>query len=504
MTDTKKIMEELPFWAWAINPLDGRYHKVGEKLIPYFSEYASMERRYRVMVSWLICVVEQVEGALPKEKRQKLENIGKSFSPELYNKIKGHEAITNHDVKSVELTIADTLRVMSDPDTYATSDFDVAIAEKVIADQLADEELEDFLPYVASIHKGLTSEDVNNLAYGLIWQECIRELIIPAERKLINQLAECAEKWANIPMLAHTHGQPATPTTVGKEFAVFVDRLAEVFDELTKIKITGKTNGASGNHSALLAVYPKINWRSTSKKFVEEVIGLKWKRISTQIEPHDYNWRILTNIDHFASIVKKLDVDLWLYTSKEMFSQVPVKGEVGSSTMPHKINPIAAENSEGHIKLLSGMIYGMNHGLMDSRMQRDLSDSAMQRYSGEIFGMALQSIYQTIKILNKIQPNNRVLEQQLDDNWAVLAEAIQTALRSVGDTEAYNELKELTRGRAITKYDIKDFICKNESFMEHPELMGRLLDLTPATYTGYAAEDAMDVAKAWFAGEYFT
>ena len=505
MVDTKRIMEQLPVSAWAIDPLEGRYHKVGEEVIPYFSEYALMEKRFWIMVSWLIYVVELVDGPIPKKKREMLEQLRESFTPEIYNKIKKHEETTNHDVKSVELTIADLLRLMSDPDAYISSDLDAKIVENVIAGLLnKDGEEGSFLRYIPFIHIGLTSEDVNNLAYGIILRDCIWNLIIPAEWQLIDQLAEYAVKWAEIPMLAHTHGQPATPTTVGKEFAVFVDRLARYFDKLRKIQITGKLNGASGNHSALVAIYPEVNWRKASKHFVEDVVGLTWKRISTQIEPHDYNWEVLSNIDHFASILKKLDTDLWSYISREMFSQILVQGEVGSSTMPHKINPIAAENSEAHVKLLSGFIYGMNHGLMDSRMQRDLSDSAMQRYSGEIFGMFLQAINQTIRILKKIQPNSLVLANQLDNHWSVLAEAIQTALRSVGIQGAYYKMKDMTQGHVISESNIKDFICNDEALMENPELMGRMLDLTPATYTGYAAEDAKDIAEAWFNGDYLT
>lgn len=477
MIDTKfldKLMSALPVSAWSPTPMLGRYFSIGKRFIPYCSEYALMEARFLVEIEWVLMYSEKVEGeCVPEGERDKLMGLRNAFSPEIYQNIKKHEKICNHDVKSVEFAIGNLF---------------------------AENGLERLIPF---IHIGLTSEDTNNLAYAILWKRIIWEQILPAEKQLIDKLAFLTEKWAGIPMLAYTHGQAATPTTLGKELAVFVDRLARIYNDLRKIEIEGKLNGATGNHAALRVAHPHINWEDVSKQFVEERIGVKWRRISTQVEPHDFIYKIMTNIAHFASIVRKLDTDLWFYNALKMIKQRVVAGEVGSSTMPHKVNPIMLENSEGHIKLLIGEIFGFVMGLMESRMQRDLSDSCMQRYPGEALMKFCKALEQTTKFLDKIDPDRRLLLAQLKSNWQVLAEAIQTCLRAMGVRDAYNRLKSLTRGKEINREDIMEFVLKSE-LHDDPIYDDTFAELTPQQYTGYACNQAVDTANAWFAGEYFT
>ena len=287
-------------------------------------------------------------------------------------------------------------------------------------------------------------------------------------------------------MLARTHGQPATPTTMGKEYANFLSSLMDFYGLLAKIDITGKFNGATGNHAAVKIGDPKIKWRDVSKIFIEEDFGLKMRKMTAHIDPHEWMCQILLQIEMIALKLEKLCTDTWLYISYEDISQKKKEGEVGSSTMPHKINPIRFENGESHIKLLVGMIHGFVPGLMRSRMQRDLSDSALQRYCGIAFGLLYQAIDQVVSGMGRIEPNRTVMERELESNPQVLAEAIQTVFRFEGVENAYDVMKKLTQGNEVTLEGLRMFVADSDEISD--ESKKRLMDLTPATYIGDAVE----------------
>ena len=457
------LREELPARALAVSPLDGRYYDVGELFAPYFSEYALMGYRFHVMMGWLIRFLKETHKH-EKDIERLIQLQKNEYSPQLYLRIKLHEAVTNHDVKSVEYAIRDILK-------------------------------EHGMMYLSPyIHIGCTSEDVNNLAYAMMCRDALRNLIQPKQKELIEALATFAYKYRATPMLGFTHGQPAIPTTVGKEFANFVSHLGTVYEDLRYIPITGKLNGAVGNYSALAFAYPEYDWEEIAASFVCNDLGLGFEKMSTQIDLHDWNVQILQNFELFGMIMKKLVTDIWEYISKEMISQIPRSNEVGSSTMPQKINPIRFENAEAHLKLL-GMIESFNRGLKESRMQRDLSDSALQRYIGEIFGMFYKAIDSTLSGLKRIQPNTVKLNEQLDKNPSILAEAIQTKLRKNECLNAYDQLRELTRGQEVTLEILRDFVTKCDDLSEEDK--EQLLALTPQTYLGYAERLTVEAVREW-------
>lgn len=448
----------------AICPLDGRYSEIGEALAPYFSEYALVKNRVWVEVNWLVFLIENLENDILKDfkdKKSKILEISKNFSGEDFTRVKEIESITNHDVKAVELFVDEKLK---------------------------ENNMEKLISYV---HIGCTSEDINNTSYANMIKEGLERVWIPEAKKLIEVLTEFSKKYADIPMLAHTHGQPATPTTVGKEFAIYVHRLKNSLNNIIQIKETAKFNGATGNYAAISVAFPDEDWEELSRKFVEEKLELTFNPLTTQIEGHDYMCHIFDGIRHFNNVMLDLVRDMWLYISKSYFKQIVIKNEVGSSTMPHKVNPIKFENSEANIDISNNILVGLSNKLPVSRMQRDLSDSSSQRNIGMGIGYSLQAIKQAISGLKRVEVNEEEISKALENNWEVLAEPIQTVLRKYGIPDAYDKLKALTRGKSISKEDIKEFI--NSLDIISNEDKENLLKLTPKSYIGYAEKLAKEI-----------
>ena len=446
---------------YAISPLDGRYAKIGEELAPYFSEFALIKNRVKVEVFWLTFLIDHLESEILAQARttesiKEIYDIYESFAKEDAVRVKEIESVTNHDVKAVELFVAEKLK-------------------KVGLEKL-----------VSFVHIGCTSEDINNTAYASMIWEGLDQAWIPAAENLIGSISVIAKEHATTPMLAHTHGQPATPTTVGKEMAVFVYRLQKSLDKIEDMKsgICAKFNGATGNYAAISAAFPDKNWSALAKEFVEGYLKLEFNPVTTQIESHDYMCHIFDGIRHFNNVLLDFDRDMWLYISMEYFKQIAVKTEVGSSTMPHKVNPIRFENSEANIDMSNAICTALSNKLPISRMQRDLSDSSSQRNIGLAFGYSLQAIQQTIGGLKKVAVNEEKLASDLDGKWEVLAEPIQTVLRKYGIPDAYDQLKELTRGKGISKEAIQEFIKSLDVLSEEDK--ARLLEMTPSSYIGLA------------------
>lgn len=463
--ETKKTNETIPPEFLALCPLDGRYAEISKQLSPYFSEFALVKNRVRVEVLWLEFLIENVLSAsitseICDRRKQKIRGIAENFSLDSFLKVKQIESVTNHDVKAVELFVANELKALG----------------------------MDFL--MSFVHFGLTSEDINNNAYatmiadatGKVWQKCAETLL--------EKIESLAATHASTAMLAHTHGQPATPTTIGKEFAVFAHRLSGVLTQIKSLKTCGKLNGATGNYSALCIAYPNLDWESLSRKFVEEKLQLSFNPLTTQIENHDYICRLADEIRHFNNILLDLDVDIWLYISKGYFKQLAVKSEVGSSTMPHKINPIKFENSEANAEMSNALLMELSNKLPRSRMQRDLSDSSTMRNVGMAIGYSVQSITQCTQGLGRLTANEEKIQEDLENRWEVLAEPIQTVLRKYSIKNAYDKLKALTRGKQISKKDIQKFI-KSLDVIDKKD-KETLLRLTPQTYLGLSSKLATE------------
>ena len=463
--DNLTLAENISAKHFALGPLDGRYSQIGEKLAPYFSEYALVKNRVKVEVFWLKFLLENVNGsdildAFDFDRLPEIMAIYTEFSDTSYMRVKEIESVTNHDVKSVELFVAEKLR-------------------EIGLDSL-----------VSFVHIGCTSEDITNPSYANMISTAILEVWGPAAERLIDKISEIAIDYANTAMLAHTHGQPATPTTIGKEMAVYSYRLKKSLDNIKSIKACAKFNGATGNYAAISVAFPNENWPVLAKCFIEEYLGLEFNPVTTQIESHDYVCHILDGIRHFNNVLRDFDLDMWLYISMEYFKQIAVKTEVGSSTMPHKVNPIRFENSEANIKISNGICSVLSDELPRSRMQRDLSDSSLQRNIGLAFGYSLQAIEQTIGGLKKVAVNTDKISSDLDSKWEVLGEPIQTVLRKYGIPDAYNQLKELTRGKDISKEAIQEFIKSLDVISEEDK--SRLLALTPSSYIGLAGKIVED------------
>lgn len=453
-------MEKQEFECLTLCPLDGRYSSVKDALGEYFSEYALVKYRVFVEIQWLKFLIENVESdVLAKfdhNDMDKLTAISSEFNYDSFARIKEIENTTRHDVKAVEYFID----------------------EKV--DALGFGYLQSF------VHIGCTSEDINNTSYACMLKYGLKDVWLPKAK----EFAATIDKWAiehkDDAMLAHTHGQPATPTTIGKEFKVYAYRFLSSIENVESIKIKAKFNGATGNYSAILTAFPNEDWQTLSKKFVEEYLGLTFNPLTTQIESHDYTCHILDGIRHFNNVLVDFDVDMWLYISMEYFKQIPVKGEVGSSTMPHKVNPIRFENSEANIDMSNNICVGLSNKLPKSRMQRDLSDSSSQRNLGLAFGYSLQAISETSNGLAKCVVNKEKLASDLNEKWEVLAEPIQTMLRKYGVPDAYDTLKALTRGKSISKEDILEFAEGLDILSDQDRQT--LVDMTPASYIGLANE----------------
>lgn len=443
----------------AISPLDGRYHEKTTQLATIFSEYGLMKFRIIVEIRWLEMLAEfanlpEIPRLSPHAKKL-LDNIIEKFSLQDALRIKHIESGINHDVKAVEYFIKE--HIAGNQELAAISEF---------------------------IHFGCTSEDINNLAYGLMLQTARSQCILPALDELISILRRFAHDFAGLPMLSHTHGQPATPTTVGKEFANVIARLQRQIDQLNSAFIMGKMNGASGNFNALIIAYPDVDWQSLAKNFVMK-LGLTWNAYTTQIEPHDSMAEFFAAMLRINNIIIDFDRDLWGYIAIQYFKLKAFSNEVGSSTMPHKVNPIDFENSEGNLGIANALFEHMAAKLPISRWQRDLSDSTVLRNVGVAIGHSLLAYQATAKGLTKIEPNEAVLSADLEAHWEVLAEAIQTVMRRFNLEQPYEKLKAFSRGKHIDQHLLHEFI----KTLDLPDsIKKQLLDLKPKNYTGFAEE----------------
>jgi adenylosuccinate lyase len=420
----------------AISPIDGRYQKKVKELSVYFSEYALIKKRVYVELMFLL---ELDKGDFLK--------IHDEFDLDDAIAVKKFEKETNHDIKAVEYFIK----------------------EKVPND------VKEF------VHFGLTSEDINNLAYNLLVKEFISKLYIPKIQELIDLLLDRSQEWKSITVLARTHGQPASPTTLGKEYFIFMSRLNEQLQKIKQIKLKGKLNGATGNYNALVLAFPEKNWVDFSKNFVTK-LGLDVNLITTQIEPKDTLVELFQCIKRINNIILDLNQDTWFYISLDYFSLLRKESEIGSSTMPHKVNPIDFENSEGNIKIANSLLTGFE-SLQVSRMQRDLSDSTMLRNIGVAFSHCMISCFSTLKGMNKLHANKKIISNDLQNHPEILTEGIQTVLRKSGKVNPYELLKELSRGKNITMDLIKDFIKNLDIDDDDKE---KLLNLDPKNYIGLA------------------
>ncbi len=440
-----------------ISPIDGRYASKVRSLSEVFSEYGLIKRRFTVEVAWLeaLCAEPGIPECpqLTDEEAKLLDSFVRDFSEADAARVKEIEATTNHDVKAIEYTLKENLKGTS---LESRSEF---------------------------IHFACTSEDINNLSHALMLRDGTK-IVREAMDGLIAALTAFAEEAIDTPMLARTHGQTASPTTLGKEVAVFVYRLKRILKQIDAINQQCKLSGAVGNYNAHVIAYPNVDWPALSKSVIEGKFGLVQNLLTTQIESHDSMAELFDAISRWNTILLSLDRDFWQYISMGYIGQRPVKGEVGSSTMPHKINPIDFENSEGNLGIANSLLGHLARKLPVSRMQRDLTDSTVIRNLGSAFAYTLIAISSTKKGLGKATVNKVRLSADLDNAWEVLAEPIQTVMRKVGMANPYERLKELTRGHAMTEESIRSFIAG----LELPEEdKARLMELTPSTYVGIAA-----------------
>lgn len=443
----------------ALSPLDGRYQDKVTPLRAIFSEFGLMKFRVTVEVRWLQKLAATAEIAeVPAFSAQAnvfLDAIVANFNEADAARIKEIERTTNHDVKAVEYFLKE--KIQSETELAQVSEF---------------------------IHFACTSEDINNLSHALMLSTARDEVILPEWKKLIDEIARLADEYKTIPLLSRTHGQPASPSTVGKEMANVVYRLRRQFKQLQNAEILGKINGAVGNYNAHLSAYPNINWHQFSEEFVTS-LGIQWNPYTTQIEPHDYIAEFFDAVVRFNTIIIDFDRDLWGYIALNHFKQRTIAGEIGSSTMPHKVNPIDFENSEGNLGLANAVMTHLAQKLPISRWQRDLTDSTVLRNLGVGLGYCLIAYASTRKGISKLEVNQPHLLEELDQNWEVLAEPIQTVMRRYGIEKPYEKLKELTRGKRVTEQAMHEFI---ESLAIPQEEKARLQQLTPATYIGAAVE----------------
>lgn len=440
----------------AISPVDGRYRQKTEPLAAYFSEYALMRYRVRVEVEYFIALCElplpQLSG-IDHSLFSRLRSIYENFTEQDAQRIKDIEAVTNHDVKAVEYFIKEELDKVGGMEAY-----------------------KEF------VHFGLTSQDINNTSVPLSIKEALTDVIVPQVNELIDQLTAYAEAWRDVPMLAKTHGQPASPTRLGKEVMVFAYRLRRQLDELEAVKPTAKFGGATGNFNAHHVAYPEYDWHAFADRFVSERLGLEREQYTTQISNYDRMGSVFDALRRINTIVIDLDRDFWLYISMEYFKQRIREGEVGSSAMPHKVNPIDFENSEGNLGIANAVLQFLAQKLPVSRLQRDLTDSTVLRNVGVPFGHTIIALQSTLKGLRKLILNEQKIAEDLDNTWAVVAEAIQTILRREAYPHPYEALKALTRTNThMTEETIHRFI---ESLDVSESVKAELMAITPRTYTG--------------------
>ena len=451
-----------PLGHQPLSPLDGRYREATEALGEYFSEAALNRARVRVEIEWLITLCsEGVAGttALPAKTAAALRAVVDDFGPDDIHKIAAYEAVTKHDVKAVEYYVRDVL---------AAHGLD-SVSELV--------------------HFGCTSEDINNVSYALVTRDAVAQVWLPAFDGVAGRISELARTWRGAPMLAKTHGQPATPTTFGKELAVFSGRLSRVRDRIVQAPYVAKFSGATGTFSAHIVAEPGINWPIVSKNFVEG-LGLTWNPLTTQIESHDGAAELFTAISHANRILHNLATDVWTYISLSYLTQIPEPRATGSSTMPHKINPIRFENAEANLEISSSLLDGLAATLVTSRLQRDLTDSSTQRNIGVGFGHSLVALTNLHKGLHEISLNEEALMADLQSNWEVLAEAVQTVMRAEivrgnsQETDPYAIVKELTRGQAVDAEALASFV---EGLDISEAAKKNLTGLTPQHYVGLAS-----------------
>lgn len=448
----------------AITPIDGRYGSKVESLRAIFSEYGLIRARVLVEVRWLQQLANHAQIAeLPAFSAQantQLENVLNNFGTPHAETIKHTERTTNHDVKAVEYFIKAQMK--GNAELESASEF---------------------------VHFACTSEDINNLSHALMLRDGLQQCLLPLADNIIQKLTNLSREFAATPMLARTHGQTASPTTVGKELANVVARLRRQREQIVAVPLLGKINGAVGNYNAHLSAYPDVDWQTNAKTFVES-LGLTWNAYTTQIEPHDYMAELFDAISRFNTILIDLDRDIWGYISLGYFKQKVIAGEVGSSTMPHKVNPIDFENSEGNLGLANAMFGHLANKLPISRWQRDLTDSTVLRNMGVGFAYSAIAYEATLKGLGKLELNQQRVAEDLNNSWEVLAEPIQTVMRRYGVPEPYEKLKALTRGQAMTREVLQQFI----DTLEIPDAAKTALkQLSPASYTGNAAQQAADI-----------
>jgi len=448
----------------ALSPLDGRYADKVAALRPIFSEYGLIRARVTVEIRWLQAISRQPRiaevPALSEAADAVLEDIAAGFSPADGERVKAIEATTNHDVKAVEYFLKE--RVAGNKELDDVSEF---------------------------MHFACTSEDINNLAYALMLKQARDTVLLPVIDQVIGTVASMARDMAAVPMLARTHGQPASPTTMGKEWANTAYRLRRQRQQIATVPIMGKINGAVGNYNAHLAAYPDVEWPNLAKAFVEG-LGLEWNPYTTQIEPHDYIAELNDALARLNTVLIDFCRDVWGYVSLGYFKQKLVAGEVGSSTMPHKVNPIDFENAEGNLGLANAVLRHLSEKLPISRWQRDLSDSTALRNLGVGFGHVLLALESLQKGMGKLELNASRLAEDLDSSWEVLGEAVQTVMRRYGLENPYEQMKALTRGKGITPEALRAFV---EGLNIPEDAKMRLLALTPAGYTGNAEQQAKDI-----------
>jgi adenylosuccinate lyase len=449
---------------YALGPLDGRYRPVVKPLVDHLSEAALNRERVRVEVAWLLHLADQqvVPGirGVTADERARLTALVDDFGPESVARLAAYERQTAHDVKAVEYFVK------------------AAMSDSSLAD------------LTELVHFCCTSEDINNLAYALMVRGAVTEVWWPAATALADDLAELAHRLRDVPMLAHTHGQPATPTTLGKEVAVMAGRLRRQLGRIERADFLGKLNGATGTYGAHLAAVPDADWVAISRAFVEG-LGLKWNPLTTQIESHDWQAELYADVARFNRILHNVCTDIWTYISLGYFAQqLGAHGSTGSSTMPHKVNPIRFENAEANLEVSSALLDVLGSTLVTSRLQRDLTDSSMQRTIGTAFGHSLLSIDNVRRGLAGLEADPEAMARDLDQAWEVLGEPIQSAMRALavqgfeGMAEPYERLKELTRGRKVDAEAMHQFIG---DLGLPPDVEKRLQAMTPASYTGLAA-----------------
>jgi adenylosuccinate lyase len=443
----------------ALSPLDGRYVEQVNVLSAYFSEWALIKYRIYVEIEWLITMAERPEithvRPFTGDETELLRALVIDFDDEQAKQVKHIEQTTRHDVKAVEY---------------------------YIKAQIKETSLEEISE---SVHFCCTSEDINNLAYALMLRDGIQQAWLPRAQELIDAVAELAQETADMPMMSHTHGQPATPSTVGKEMAVFVARWQRQYRQVEQAEYLGKFNGAVGNYNAHVATYPEVPWEAVSRHLIEDRLGLTFNPITIQIEPHDYMAELFHTLIRFNTILLDFDRDMWTYISFGYFRQKVVSTEVGSSIMPHKVNPIDFENSEANVGVGNALLGHLASKLQVSRQQRDLTDSSALRNVGTAIGHSQLALQSSIRGVGRVEVNEEALKRDLDNAWEVLAEAVQMVMRKAGHANPYEQMKALTRGQAITQETMETFI-RDLDLPDADKI--RLLSLTPAAYIGLATE----------------